>query len=35
MNFDKDELLIKDALNSIETPGYKIDINIRKETNRY
>ena len=35
MNFDKDELLIKDAFNSIETPEYKIDINIKKETSRY
>lgn len=35
MNFDKDELIIKDALDSIHTPQYKIDINIKKETSGY
>lgn len=31
MNFDKDELIIKDALDSIHTPQYKIDINIKRD----
>ena len=35
MNFDKDELIIKDALDSIHTPQYKIDINIKKATSGY
>ena len=35
MNFDKEEILIKNAFESIYTPEYKIDINIKKESRKY